>query len=144
MKVHFDPGAVPGLQEAFWLWPDVRVPSDVEWPEAGEIDIAELYSQYNRLAVPVPPLHGQQQWRPDTRRQHRLLRSIAGQVRDVHADLDAQHPDHPGERKTCLVNSSGDPAFQKPYILVFSSMLGVGANALTAKTPIPATMRVDY
>ena len=46
--------------------------------------------------------------------------------------------------KTCLVNTSGDPAFQKPYILAFSQALGVGANALRSNTPMPATMQVDY
>jgi hypothetical protein len=42
------------------------------------------------------------------------------------------------------VNNSADEAFQKPYIAVFTSALGVGANALTPDTPIPAQMSVDY
>jgi hypothetical protein len=46
--------------------------------------------------------------------------------------------------KTCLVNKSGDPAFKKPYIAAFTAALGTGGNAITPRTPIPATMTVDY
>ena len=46
--------------------------------------------------------------------------------------------------KTCLVNTSGDSAFQKPFIAIFTAALGAGGNVLDPKTPIPATMSVDY
>ena len=42
----------PGLQEAFWLWPDHRYGSDRPWPLSGEIDIAETYSVRPDLAIP--------------------------------------------------------------------------------------------
>ena len=42
----------PGLHEAFWLWPDDRVQSNVKWPAAGEIDVVETYSQYHDIGVP--------------------------------------------------------------------------------------------
>ena len=42
----------PGLQEAFWLWPDHRYGSDGPWPMSGEIDIAETYSVRPDLAIP--------------------------------------------------------------------------------------------
>ncbi len=41
----------PGLQESFWLWPDDRYNTEL-WPAAGEIDIAETYSQYPDRAIP--------------------------------------------------------------------------------------------
>ena len=44
--------SAPGLQEAFWLWPDDRQTIPVLWPEAGEIDIAETYSVHPDLAIP--------------------------------------------------------------------------------------------
>src|SRR5690606_24260202 len=40
-----------GLHEAFWLWPDDRYDTAI-WPAAGEIDIAETYSQHPDLVVP--------------------------------------------------------------------------------------------
>ena len=42
----------PGLQEAFWLWPDDRYTTATTGRAAGEIDIAETYSQYPNLAIP--------------------------------------------------------------------------------------------
>ncbi|MFZ0141048.1 MAG: glycoside hydrolase family 16 protein [Aeromicrobium sp.] len=144
MKVHATRGAVPGLQEAFWLWPDVRVPSDVEWPEAGEIDIAELYSQYNRLAVPFLHYTANNNGGPIPGVNTAYCAASRGRFVTYTLIWTPSTLTIQVNGRTCLVNSSGDPAFQKPYILVFSSMLGVGANALTAKTPIPATMRVDW
>ena len=45
---------------------------------------------------------------------------------------------------TCLVNTSGDPAFQKPYIVALTQLMGAGGNAYTAAAPMPATMTIDY
>lgn len=46
--------------------------------------------------------------------------------------------------KSCLVNTTGDPAFQRQYIVALTSALGVSTNALVPSTPIPATKSVDY
>lgn len=41
----------PGLQSSFWLYPaTLRYGA---WPASGEIDIAELFSQYPTLAIPT-------------------------------------------------------------------------------------------
>ena len=144
MKVQPTRGPVPGLQEAFWLWPDVRVPSDVEWPAAGEIDIAELYSQYNRLVVPFLHYTANNNGGPRPGVNTAYCAAARGRFITYTLIWTPSTLTIQVNGKTCLVNSSGDPAFQKPYILVFSSMLGVGSNALTSKTPIPATMRVDW
>jgi hypothetical protein len=135
----------PGLQEAFWLWPDDRQEIPVLWPAAGEIDIVETYSQYPRLAIPflhytaddnggaIPGLNTAWncaasrgvwntyvlEWTPS-----RLQISVNG--------------------KTCLVNTSGDVAFQRKYIVALTQGLGVATNGYTAGTPMPATMSVDY
>ena len=50
-RVRSQATSAPGLQEAFWLWPDDRVPSYTWWPFAGEIDIAETYSVHPDLAI---------------------------------------------------------------------------------------------
>jgi beta-glucanase (GH16 family) len=133
---------VAGLHEAFWLWPDDRVPSTVSWPEAGEIDISETYSVYKSLSIPFlhyslnTPTPGvntawnctanRGQWNTYTLEWSptRLLILVNG--------------------KTCLTNTSGDPAFKKPYIVAFTAALGSGTNVMSSSTPIPATMNVDY
>jgi hypothetical protein len=45
---------------------------------------------------------------------------------------------------SCLVNTSGDSAFRKHYILNLTQALGTGADAVTAATKVPAVMNVDY
>jgi beta-glucanase (GH16 family) len=133
-----------GLHEAFWLWPDDRVPSTVSWPTAGEIDISETYSVYSALSIPFlhysADANGPQpgvntawncaatrgvwntyalEWSPT-----KLTILVNGRV--------------------CLTNTSADPAFQKPYIVAFTQALGSATNLMTSATPVPATMNVDY
>ena len=46
--------------------------------------------------------------------------------------------------KRCLVNTSGNRAFKKKYIVAFTQSVGLRGNAPTHETPLPATMQVDY
>ena len=46
--------------------------------------------------------------------------------------------------RSCLVNTSGDSAFRKHYILNLTQALGTGNDAVTAATGLPAVMNVDY
>ena len=137
--------SVPGLQEAFWLWPDDRVESTVLWPEAGEIDIAETYSQYPNLAVPflhytandnggpVPGLNTS--WTCAAKR---------GVYNTFTLEWTADRIEIFVNGTSCLVNTSGDPAFMKPYIIALTQLLGQDQNAWRWNTPLPATMSVDY
>jgi hypothetical protein len=135
----------PGLQEAFWLWPDDRQDIPVLWPEAGEIDIIETYSQYPYHGIPflhytpddnggpIPGLNTAWncaaargvwntytlEWTPTL-----LLISVNG--------------------VTCLLNTSGNIAFQREYIMALTQGLGVATNGYHDGTPMPATMSVDY
>ena len=137
--------SVPGLQEAFWLWPDERVESSVLWPEAGEIDIAETYSQHPNLAVPflhytandnggpVPGLNTS--WTCAAKR---------GVYNTFTLEWTATRIEILINGTSCLVNTSGDPAFMKPYIIALTQLLGQDQNAWRWNTPLPATMSVDY
>ena len=135
----------PGLQEAWWLWPDDREGPLGSWPLAGEIDIVETYSQYPGLGVPF---------------LHYTPNDNGGPVPGLNTAWDC-----PAERgvfntytlvwtptfiqsyvngATCLLNTSGDSAFMKKYILNLTQALGYGANSYTGTAPMPATMDVDY
>lgn len=134
----------PGLHEAFWLWPDDRH-SAILWPASGEIDIAETYSQYPDIAVPY---------------LHYTATDNGGPVPGLNTAWDCVA--HRGEFNTytlewspdrleilvngnsCLVNTSGDPAFRKPYIISLTQAIGTGTNAYDGRAPLPATMTVDY
>ena len=127
----------PGLQESFWLWPDDRYNTAV-WPAAGEIDIAETYSQYPDLAVPF---------------LHYTWNDNGGPVPGLNTAWDCVA--HRGEYNTytlewtatrleikvngttCLVNTSGDPAFEKPYIVALTQLLGVAAMPTPGRRRCP-------
>ena len=142
-KVHKT--AAPGLQEAFWLWPDARVASSTVWPAAGEIDIAETYSVHPAEAIPFFHYTANDNGGPkpglNTARNCQAHRGVFNTYvltwTPTRLTIDIN-----GHR--CLTNTSGDPAFQKPYFVILTTKLGRGGNALTPNTPIPATMSVDY
>jgi beta-glucanase (GH16 family) len=134
-----------GLQEDFWLWPDDRDATNLVWPAAGEIDVAELYSQYPTLNIPflhytawdnggpVPGLNTS--W---------TCAAPRGVFNTYTLEWTATQLSIAVNGKTCLVNKSGDIAFQRRYIMAFTQGLGTATNALNPSTPVPSTMNVDY
>jgi beta-glucanase (GH16 family) len=144
MKVQYTWGSTPGLQEAFWMWPDDRVPSDVQWPAAGEIDVAELYSQFSRYAVPFLHYTANDNGGPIPGVNTAYCSAVRGRYNTYTLTWTPTTLTILVNGKSCLVNTSGDPAFQKPYILALTQALGVGGNALRSNTPMPATMHVEY
>jgi beta-glucanase (GH16 family) len=133
----------PGLHEAFWLWPDDRY-STINWPDSGEIDVAESFSAYSNIAGSY--LH----YTSDT--SSLLLSSNAKNCaasRGVWNTFTLVWGPSRIETfvngKSCLVNTSGDPAFQKRYIINLTQAIGGASwNLLGATTPVPATTQVDY
>lgn len=136
----------PGLHEAFWLWPDDRYPDPrgVDWPAAGEIDIAETYSQYPDLAVPFlhygpddngGPVLGTNTAHCAAKRGGWHTYTLEWTAEELRIDVDGV---------TCLVNTSGDPAFDRRYIVILMAGLGHGGNAPTSDLRLPVTLEVDY
>lgn len=136
--------AQPGLQEDFWLWPDDRY-TTVNWPATGEIDASEAYSKYPGLSIPylhygandnggpVPGLNTA--WNCAAQRGVWNVYDVVWNPTSVTIAVNGA---------TCLVNRSGDPAFNERYIVALTAALGMGSNAATAATPLPATTDVDY
>jgi beta-glucanase (GH16 family) len=140
MKSHLTRRAVGGLQEAFWLWPDDRYSTGM-WPAAGEIDIAELYSRYSSYVIPY--LH--YGWSgPKSGVNTAMCPAERGTYNTYTLTWTPDRLEIEVNGNSCLVNTSGDQAFQKPYIVAFTQALGVGANRLRWNTPMPATLAVDY
>jgi hypothetical protein len=134
----------PGLQEAFWLWPDDRYDSQL-WPAAGEIDIAETYSNHPELAIPF--LH--YTWN-DNGGPHPGLNTAwncparRGVFNIFTLEWSASRLEILVNGTSCLVNTSGDPAFRKRYIVALTQALGAAGNEYDGGAPLPATMTVDY
>ncbi|MBO9523022.1 MAG: glycoside hydrolase family 16 protein [Nocardioidaceae bacterium] len=135
---------VPGLHEAFWLWPDDRVASTAVWPVAGEIDIAETYSSHPNLAIPF--LHYSADAYgpvPGTNTAWNCT-AYRGVWNTYTLEWSASRLEIKVNGKTCLVNTSGDQAFQKPYIMALTQLMGASGNEYDGRAPLPATMNVDY
>ena len=132
-----------GLHDGFWLWPDDRY-STINWPDSGEIDIAELYSNYPSGSVPF--LHyalDHQGIFFGTNTSSTCMIDPRG-YNTYTMEWSPTKIEIFVNGKSCLVNTSGDPAFQKRYAMALTAGLGDGANALTPDTPIPSTLDVDY
>ena len=132
----------PGLQEAFWMWPDEREDIPMVWPTMGEIDIVETYSQFPELAIPflhyrsVGPTAG-----VDTAYDCKAKR---GKFTTYTMVWTAKRIEILVNGKPCLVNTEGPQAFKRKYILALTQAIGAGANRHTGAAPIPATMSIDY
>ena len=134
----------PGLQESFWLWPDDRYNSEL-WPAAGEIDIVETYSNQPHLAIPflhytendnggpIPGLNTA--WHCTAQR---------GVFNTYSLEWTATRLEIRVNGTSCLVNTSSDRAFRKPYIIALTQLLGTAGNEYDGRAPLPATVTVDY
>ncbi|GAA4812237.1 family 16 glycosylhydrolase [Nocardioides caeni] len=134
----------PGLHEGFWMWPDIRYGSASDWPNTGEIDIAETYSSHPDLMIPF--LHYSADsggavnglntaWNCTARR---------GQWHRYALEWTADRLEFQVDGKTCLVNTDGAETFRKRFTVAFTQLLGNGVNAYDGRVPLPATMEVDW
>jgi beta-glucanase (GH16 family) len=147
IRAKFPASPVKGLHGAFWLWPD-NPNKYGPWPMSGEIDIAEVFSQYNDRAIPY---------------FHYLS---TGTVTNNYCTLDRVDDWHTYtlewtttaltvsyDGKVCLSHKIAPAAvgtapqpFDSPFIMALMEGMGVGGNSVSAANlpPTPATMTVDY
>jgi hypothetical protein len=131
-----------GLQEAFWLWPDDRYNKEHSYPKSGEIDISETYSQFPDLSVPY--LHYKKELGDFGPHTEQACKAKRGKWHIYTLLWGPERLEIKIDGKTCMVNTSGNHAFKKRYILCLSALNGVAGNRVTSKTPLPSTMRVDW
>jgi beta-glucanase (GH16 family) len=138
--------SAPGLQESWWLWPDDRDPlAQLTWPLNGEIDIAETYSVYPDLGIPFLHYTGNDNGGPlPGTNTSWSCAAPRGVFNTYTLEWTASRLEVFINGHSCLVNTSGDTAFRKRYIMNLTQALGTGADALTPATKVPATMNVDY
>jgi beta-glucanase (GH16 family) len=144
-----------GLQETLWLWP-INDTLYGPWPDSGEVDFAEFYSDYSDLDVPY--IH------------YNYSSSTVNPATDTNTVTAtncqialSQYNDYavvwtPGSftitinGNTCLTDNYlpddglASPApFDQPFFIALTQALGIGANAFDpATTPLPATTLIDY
>jgi hypothetical protein len=140
---------VKGLQTSLWLWP-VDSTRYGQYPASGEIDIAEMFSQYPDRAVPY--VH----YKP------LLLDPLATNTLCLISNLAAFHTYTLEwtensikilyDGKLCLLDYWIPAAplerpqpFDQPFFIALTQALGIGTNEFDpATTPLPATTAVDY
>ena len=139
-----------GLQTSFWMWPN----DTARYPESSEeIDIAEMYSQYPTLVIPY--IHysslasamgvkstNQTFSRPNLDAFHTYVLEWTPTNLKITFDGDVvlDHKISPN-----LIPARQAPApFDGAFFLNLMQGFGVGPNAATAATPIPATTQIDY
>jgi len=146
-RVKFPSVKAPGLQSALWLWP-VDATRYGERPASGEIDVAEWFSSHLNQIVPNVHYVGEDVDIASTsdscfvRRADRFhTYTLEWGPRKIRISYDG---------KTCLVNrwrpywATTSAPFDHPFHLNLTQALGIGDNAVRPRTPLPATMVVDY
>lgn len=134
--------SVPGLHEAFWLWPVDQ--GGVSWPDSGEIDVAETYSVYPNLAIPY--LHSSADSGGAVPGFNTAWNCAAqrGEWNTYTLEWTATRIEFLVNGRSCLVNTAADPAFAKAYIPILTQALGQYNDSYDGRAPLPATMNVDY
>jgi beta-glucanase (GH16 family) len=137
-----------GLQSSFWLYPAQLTYGP--WPASGEIDIAELFSEYPTLAIPFVHYNNSGN-DPGATNDHCAI-GDPGQFHTYAVEWTPQSLTFLYDGATCLVDrwtSASplvDPApFNEPFYICLTQALGIGTNAFIAgSTPLPATTSVDW
>ncbi len=147
--------SVQGLQETLWLYPLNQKLYGNKWPDSGEIDYAEFYSDYSGGDFPVVHYPGSDNdpnshtasgcnisgasaagqfntyalsWTPTT---------ITAYFNGVPCITDVYAP------YVVSPDTAPEP-FNQPFFMSFTSALGMGADSANRTTPVPATTKIDW
>jgi beta-glucanase (GH16 family) len=133
---------IQGLQETFWLYPQTLTYGP--WPDSGEIDFAEYYSDFPGLDVPY--IHYSQSSTDLNATSYScVINQNAFNTYGVDwtpTSLTVLYNGTP-----CLVDtpSTGSEPFDQPFFIALTQALGVGTNAFTpGVTELPATTQIDW
>jgi beta-glucanase (GH16 family) len=153
VRAQLPPVTAAGLQETLWLWP-VNSSLYGSWPGSGEIDFSEFYSQYSNLDIPYLHYNYDKTTTNKTTNTNVVTNYCQIQLSQYNNYAVTWSPGSftiTINGNKCLVdnyvptNGLVSPApFNQPFFIALTQALGVGTNALTTSTPLPATTSVDY
>jgi beta-glucanase (GH16 family) len=138
----------PGLQSSLWLYPAELTYG--AWPASGEIDIAELFSQYPTLAI--PSVHYDNSSSDTSASDDHCIIGDPSRFHTYAVEWTAQSLTFQYDGQTCLVDHWNpasplvSPApFNEPFYICLTQALGIGTNQfMPGATPLPATTSVDW
>jgi beta-glucanase (GH16 family) len=137
-----------GLQSSFWLYPAQSTYG--AWPASGEIDIAELFSEYPTLAIPF--VHYNNSANDTGATNDHCVIGDPSQFHTYAVQWTPQSLTFLYDGQACVVDhwiSASpliDPApFNEPFYICLTQALGIGTNDfIPGSTPLPATTAVDW
>jgi beta-glucanase (GH16 family) len=150
IRAKISPAQVKGLQTSLWLWP-VDSTRYGPYPASGEIDIAEMFSQYpNRV---IPHIHYKPLALVDPLATNTLC--FISNLAEFHSytlvwtetNITISY-----DGNACLANYwipalplTHPQPFDQPFFILLTQALGVTSNEFDPETtPLPATTEVDY
>jgi hypothetical protein len=147
IRAKFPAGDRRGLQSSFWLWPQNPTKYGT-WPNSGEIDMAEYYSQWPDRVVPYVHYTGSTYHVTnnnclvaDPSDWHTYLMIWTRTAISVSIDGRSclYMPINP------LIPLHAPAPFDQPFMISLTQSLGIRSNAFQdGSTPLPATTTVDY
>ncbi len=154
-RASMPPTDFPGLQETLWLYPEDETLYG-PWPDSGEIDYGEFYSEYPNNDVPAVHYPGSGS-DPNAESNNCVIAgsTTTGQFHTyallwTPTTLTAYY-----DGKACITDvyapyvNSPDTApepFNQPFFLNLTAALGStnGDQYRPGQTPLPATMQIDW
>ncbi len=156
VRAEMPPAAVAGLQETLWLYPENQTLYG-PWPESGEIDYGEFYSEYPADDVPAVHYPGSTNDPNATATNGCTIAGAdpAGQFNSYALSWTPTTITTYFNGVPCLTDvygphvTSPDTApepFNQPFFLVFTQAFGMnsGDTFQPGATPLPATMKIDW
>ncbi len=144
IRAAFPRTTVPGHHGALWLYPQNPLAA---FPYSGEIDIAEMYSQWSDRVIPF--IHYGRLDSTVTNNYCMIQDVSAFHTYTLEWTKDTLTIAYDG--KPCVTHringgsiELGSAPFNAPFILVLTQGLGLGGNAPTGTTPDTGTTKVDY
>ena len=137
---------VAGVHAALWLWPqDLAYGSEI----TGEMDLAEYFSLYPDRAVPF--LHYEPAEPDGTNTNNFCLIDDPSAMHSYVIEWEPGHVTISYDGEVCVDHDiapapplTGSQPFDQRFTLNLTQALGIGTNAFTETTPLPATTTVDY
>lgn len=150
-RAKFPSTSISGLQSSLWLYPKTMTYGD--WPNSGEIDVAESFSQYADRAIPyIHYISGAVPAPGETGVTNWYCMLAPGAFHTYTAEWSPTTITIKYDGTTCLVHTinsasplTGAAPFDQPFAVVLTQVLGGSTNLFdSAQTPLPATTEVDY
>jgi len=138
-----------GLQETLWLWPVNDTLYGPAWPDSGEIDFSEFYSEYATLDIPY--IHYNYNASTNTPTAYNCQINPA-QYNDYAVVWTPGTLNITINGNPCLTDNyipddglTSPAPFNQPFFIALTQALGIGTNTFNpATTPLPATTSIDY